>query len=204
MALLSLAAGPSPAERHQHPVAACLRAVVPLNVEASATSLWVCSHQISLSERLRRFSQLHLRSVDICLRGSGITTDAALTRLSLPQSTRRSRKAMSSSRGWRCGEGRNANKDPTLKRWVAEFAFLFGDGAGCGRHAPAARRVPRRVVCNVEQLGSDRPELPVLIFSGLRPTGLSEQTVFRGLKFFNKSQLSECLTEIKKIMGVAA
>lgn len=55
----------------------------------------------------------------------------------------------------------------------------------------------------VARLRCERPDLPVLIFSGHSPSKLDDQTETAGLRFFNKSQLPECLAAVKTIVWAA-
>ena len=52
----------------------------------------------------------------------------------------------------------------------------------------------------LEQLRSQRPDVPVIVFSGYSLAMLPEGSAVAGLPFFTKSALPECLAEVK--MGV--
>ena len=55
----------------------------------------------------------------------------------------------------------------------------------------------------IARLRCERPDLPVLIFSGYNPSKLDDRTETAGLRFFNKSELPECLAEVKATVGIA-
>lgn len=54
----------------------------------------------------------------------------------------------------------------------------------------------------INQLRSEQPIMPILVFSGLGSTRMDEKTDGEGLKYFTKSQLPECLAEVKEIVGM--
>ena len=56
----------------------------------------------------------------------------------------------------------------------------------------------------LEQLRLQRPDVPVLVFSGYNPARLSETSAAAGLPFFAKSALPECLAEVKTIVRTAS
>ena len=95
-------------------------------VEASAVSLWLCSHKITWEERLRRVSQLHLASAVSCLKAMGIdpgkppepSTDESNITPSIGDCN--TLIDWVASRGWTCTRGKQKGKEPTIKTWARE------------------------------------------------------------------------------------
>ena len=61
----------------------------------------------------------------------------------------------------------------------------------------------------LDQLRSQRPDMPVLVFSGYNPARVPGMrapgaSAAAGLPFFAKSALPECLAEVKTIVGTAS
>ena len=56
----------------------------------------------------------------------------------------------------------------------------------------------------LEQLRSQQPDVPVIVFSGHSPARLLDRSAAAGLPFFAKSALPECLAEVKTIVRPAA
>ena len=105
-------------------------------MEASATCLWLCSDQITPEERLRRFSQLHLRSAYTCLKEEGVDPSNPPDRSTVEKDIALTMAECDAlidwvkGRGWTCKKGKN--KEPTVSRWVREvptFSDLIGEAS---------------------------------------------------------------------------
>ena len=95
--------------------------------EASATCLWLCSNKATWEERLRRLSQLHLRSAYTCLVDEGIDPNDRPVRSTMDQNAILTLDECDTvirevrARGWTCAKGRNKGKEPTITTWVREL-----------------------------------------------------------------------------------
>ena len=104
-----------------------IQALTRSAVEASATCLWLCSNRITWDERLRRFSQLHLKSTYTSLREAGVdlsdppdpSTVGQDVSLTMAECDRLINEVK--GRGWTCRKGKNKGKTPTVARWVGEL-----------------------------------------------------------------------------------
>ena len=104
-----------------------IQALTRSALEASVTCLWLCSNKIPWEERLRRFSQLHLKSGYTSLKESGIdlhnrpdpSTVAQDIILTLEECDTLIDEVM--TRGWTCRRGQNAGKTPTISKWIREL-----------------------------------------------------------------------------------
>jgi len=117
-----------------NPVQALTRSAL----EASATCIWLCSNQITGEERLRRFSQLHLRSAYTCLKDEGFDAtnrpDPATAHADIVLTWDECQTLINEvkARGWVCRKGKHKGKMPTISRWVAElpkFSDMVQDAA---------------------------------------------------------------------------
>ena len=115
-----------------------IQALTRSAVEASATSIWVCSNKITWEERLRRFSQLHLRSTYNCLKDEGFNAtnrpDPATVHPDIVLTWDECQTLINEvkARGWTCRKGKHKGKTPTISRWVAElpkFSDIVQDAA---------------------------------------------------------------------------
>lgn len=103
-----------------------VQALARIAMEASAVSLWLCSNTITWDERLRRFSQLHLRATRDCLRAMGIdphnAPDPSTVDKDIVLSIGDCHKLIEwvKARGWTCRRGKEQGKDPTIRTWVRE------------------------------------------------------------------------------------
>lgn len=120
-------------------------------IESSATCLWLCSNQINWEERLRRFSQLHLKSTYTCLREAGINPNRPPDPSKVPQDIALTLAECDTlidevkARGWLCRSGKNKGKAPTAGRWVRElpsYSDLIKDGSSV---FPIPPELPRRL-----------------------------------------------------------
>ena len=106
-----------------NPVQALTRSAL----EACATCIWLCSNKITREERLRRFSQLHLRSTYNCLKDEGIDLtyrpDPATVHPDIVTTWDECQTLIKevNARGWACRKGKHKGKMPTISRWVAEL-----------------------------------------------------------------------------------
>ena len=107
-----------------------IQALTRSATEACATSLWLCSNKITCEERLRRFSQLHLRSAYTCLKDEGIDLNNRPDPTTIHPDIVLTLKECDTiinevkARGWTCEKGRHKGKAPTIKSWVAELPTL--------------------------------------------------------------------------------
>ena len=96
-------------------------------VEASAVSLWLCSNTITWEERLRRVSQLHLRSAVDCLRAMGIDPgnppEPPTVEPDIILSIEECKTLIDwvTARGWTCRHGKRKGKMPTIQTWGREI-----------------------------------------------------------------------------------
>ena len=101
-------------------------ALARIAMEASAVSLWLCSNTITWEERLRRFSQLHLKAVFTSLKAMGNdprdrpdpSTVSKDIKLSIEDC--HSQINWAEDRGWTCSKGKQKGKKPTIRTWAAE------------------------------------------------------------------------------------
>lgn len=105
-----------------------IQALARISWEASATCLWLCSEKISWEERLRRYSQLRLRSVYTSIKESrGFDTNSASggsateQTISVIQAECDSLIEFVHRRGWTCRKGKHSGKQPTAPQWVNEL-----------------------------------------------------------------------------------
>ncbi len=104
-----------------------IQALARSAVESSATCLWLSSNKITPEERLRRFSQLHLKSAYTSLRECGIDPTNPPDPSSIPQDIALTLAECHTlidevkARGWLCRRGKNKDKTPTVSRWVREL-----------------------------------------------------------------------------------
>ena len=95
-------------------------------VEASAVSLWLCSHKITWEERLQRVSQLHLASAVSCLKAIGIDPgnppEPSTDEPDITPSIEDCNTLIDwvGSRGWTCTRGKQKGKVPTIQTWARE------------------------------------------------------------------------------------
>ena len=102
-----------------------IQALTRISLEASATCLWLCSPRIAWEERLRRHSQLHLKS------SRRRQKETPIDNSDIPSHIRRVSEQIQAdcdrlmefvhNRGWTCRRGKNAGKSPTVKQWVDEL-----------------------------------------------------------------------------------
>ena len=96
-------------------------------LEGSAICLWLCSNQITWEERLKRFSQLHLRMTRDCLKDSGINPHECPNSGELEPGPLAILNECNShvewvqERGWVCNKGKQKGKIPTLSSWINEL-----------------------------------------------------------------------------------
>ena len=96
-------------------------------LEGAVTCLWLCSNRITWEERLRRFSQLHLKSAYTSLKEEGIdlnnrpdpSTVAEHIVLTMEECDTLIKEV--NAQGWLCKKGKNAGKTPAIRRWVGEL-----------------------------------------------------------------------------------
>ena len=96
-------------------------------LEGAVTCLWLCSNKNNWEERLRRFSQLHLKSAYTSLKEEGIdlnnrpdaSTVAENIVLTMEECDTLIKEVK--ARGWLCKKGKNEGKTPTIRRWVGEL-----------------------------------------------------------------------------------
>ena len=101
-------------------------ALARIAMEASAVSLWLCSNSITWEERLRRFSQIHLKAVFTCLKVMGYdprdrpdpSTVSKNINLSIEEC--HSQIDWVKARGWTCSKGKRKGKEPTIRTWAEE------------------------------------------------------------------------------------
>ena len=104
-----------------------IQALCRMSLEASSAALWLCSNRISWEERLRRHSQLRLRSADTSLKEGETGAIGAPTSAEVRQEIEEDRLECDTvmgfihRRGWTCRKGRNAGKTPTIKQWLNEL-----------------------------------------------------------------------------------
>lgn len=101
-------------------------ALARIAMEASAVSLWLCDHTITWEERLRRFSQLHLKAVFTCLKVMGCDPrdrpdPSTVTKdINLAIEDCHSQIAWVKARGWTCTKGKRRGKEPSIRTWAEE------------------------------------------------------------------------------------
>lgn len=104
-----------------------IRVLVRSAVESSVTCLWLCSSHITPVERLRRFSQLHLKSAYNDLRDEGVDPINLPDLSSVSQDIAPTLEECNTvidevkARGWTCRRGKNEGKTPTISMWVKEL-----------------------------------------------------------------------------------
>ena len=104
-----------------------IQALARSALEASATCLWLCSNKITWEERLRKFSQLHLKSAYTSLREEGIDLNDRPDPSTVGQHIIVTIAECDTlinevkAQGWMCREGKNKGKTPTIRRWVGEL-----------------------------------------------------------------------------------
>ena len=104
-----------------------VQALARIAMEASAVSLWLCSNTITCEERLRRFSQLHLKAAHTILRAMGIAPhnppDPSAVDKDITLSIEEFRKLIDwvTARGWTCRRGKQQGKEPTIRTWIREI-----------------------------------------------------------------------------------
>ena len=102
-----------------------IQALARSAMEASATCLWLCSNKITWEERLRRHSQLHLKSAYTCLKEEGIDPNNPPDRSTIGEDIILTMEECNTiinwvkGRGWTCKRGRN--RESTISRWVGEL-----------------------------------------------------------------------------------
>ena len=102
-------------------------ALARIAMEASAVSLWLCDNTITWDERLRRFSQLHLKATRNCLNAMGIDPRNAPEPSTVDKDTILSIEDCHTlidwvkARGWTCRRGKQQGKNPTIRTWVREI-----------------------------------------------------------------------------------
>ena len=95
--------------------------------EAIATCLWLCSNEITWVERLRRHSQLHLRSTHTSLKEARLSLDTNPIRLAAEEEIAELQAKCDAvidwvkARGWTCRRKNVAGKEPTIGTWVKEL-----------------------------------------------------------------------------------
>ncbi len=128
-----------------NPVQALARSAV----ESSATCLWLCSNKITPGERLRRFSQLHLKSAYTSLRDEGIDPNNPPDPSSIPRDLALTLAECDTlidevkARGWLCRRGKSKGKTPTVSSWVRElpsYSDLMRDASSIFPMSPEALR----------------------------------------------------------------
>ena len=106
-----------------NPIQALTRAAL----EATATSLWLCSNEITWVERLRRHSQLHLQSTHTSLKEARLSLDTNPSRLDAEQEIAELQAECDAvidwvnARRWTCRRKNVAGKEPTVGAWVQEL-----------------------------------------------------------------------------------
>ena len=104
-----------------------VQALARIAMEASAVSLWLCSHNRRWEERLQRFSQLHLRTMVEGLKAMGIypsdPPDPSTVNKNVTLSIEHCNTLMAwvGSRGWTCRRRKMSGKKPTIRTWVREI-----------------------------------------------------------------------------------
>ena len=104
-----------------------IRSLARSAFESSVTCFWLCNNQITTEERLRRFSQLHLRSTYSALRDMGIDMNSPPDPTSIPSDIAlilddcNALIGEVNTRGWLCRRGNTKSNAPTVSRWVREL-----------------------------------------------------------------------------------
>ena len=104
-----------------------IQALCRMSLEASSTALWLCSDRISWEQRLRRHSQLRLRSAHTSLTEGETGAIGDPTSADVRQEIEEDKLECDTvmgfvhRRGWTCRKRRNAGKTPTLKQWLDEL-----------------------------------------------------------------------------------
>jgi len=102
-------------------------AMARIAMEASAVSLWLCSNTITWDERLRRFSQLHLKATVDCLKAMGIDLGNGPEPSAIDKDNILGIQDCHTlidwvkTRGWTCRKGKQRGKAPTIRTWIREI-----------------------------------------------------------------------------------
>lgn len=113
-----------------------IQALARISWEASATCIWLCSNHISWEDRLRRYSQLHLRSAHTSVKESKGFDSESIS--ATEQATAEIQAECNSliefvhRREWTCRKRRHSSKAPTVAQWVNElpgYSELVMEGA---------------------------------------------------------------------------
>ena len=111
----------------EEPLMNPIRSLARSAFESSVTCFWLCNNQITTEERLRRFSQLHLRSTYNALRDMGIDINSPPDPTSIPSDIAlilddcNALIGEVNTRGWLCRRGKTKSNAPTVSRWVREL-----------------------------------------------------------------------------------
>ena len=103
-----------------------VHALARIALEASAVSLWLCSNTIRWDERLRRFSQLHLKATYTVLKATGIDPRNPPDPSTVDKDTILSIEDCHTlidwvkARGWTCRRRKKKGKEPTIQTWIEE------------------------------------------------------------------------------------
>ena len=113
----------SPERTLVNPILALARSAA----ESSAVCLWLCSDQITAEERLRRVTQLELKSIYTWLRREGIDANNPPDPSSIPEGVSLTLFDCNTlldevkARGWTCRKGKHKGTPPTISRWFRRF-----------------------------------------------------------------------------------
>ena len=119
-------------------------------LEGAVTCLWLCSNKVTWEERLRRFSQLHLKSAYTCLKEEGIDLNSRPDASTAPEKIVLTMEECDTlikevkARRWLCKKGKNEGKTPTIRRWVGELpthSDIMRDAAAIVQVDPETLRV---------------------------------------------------------------
>lgn len=104
-----------------------IQALCRMSLEASSTALWLCSNRISWEERLRRHTQLRLRSADTSLKegetGAIGDPSSADVRQQIEEDKAECDTVMDfvHRKEWKCRTGKHPAEKPTVKQWINEL-----------------------------------------------------------------------------------
>ena len=106
-----------------NPIQALTRAAL----EATATSLWLCSNEITWVQRLKRHSQLHLQSTHTSLKEARLSLENNPSRQAAEEEVAALQAECDAvidwvkARGWTSRRKNVAGKEPTIGTWVKEL-----------------------------------------------------------------------------------
>ena len=135
---------------HERTLENPIRALARSAAESSAVCLWLCGDQITPDERLRRVSQLQLKSSYAWLRRYGIDPNDPPDPSSIPEGVSLTLADCNmllgevKARGWTCRKGKHNGKPPTISKWVREvpsFTELMGEASSVIPVTPEELRV---------------------------------------------------------------